>query len=438
MVIRARRTALGPAVGMMILLGTSLHSSAQSLSIGDFMDQLDRHPSYQQDSLQTMIRRAEWAEIRAERIPAFYVDANLHRNLIIPTTPVPAIAFDPSATEGAIIPLKFATRWSSKAGIQLEWDLFVPGTKAAERERVLSIEKSEVGADLNAQDLRREATLAYAAVVLASLQYESARRDSAVYAEILTVSKARTEAGREPSSTYLTARQEFERRQIRMHEAWAVLLEADMELRNYAVLPEKVWLTTDIDGIKSFIEKDMRRNHTIRSLELDRQIAEVREQGIRRGLWPSVRMNAYLGEQYYSNELKLDNGNEWFGNSFVNLALRIPLSAYISSRPSLRKVRLEYALASKKLEQEERRDRIKQQQLAVKIGAAAVKVERLGRIEQFARENVNKQEAAYRNGRLLLSDYNQSVAAYHQAQQDVWQAEYELIELLLERYDLEI
>src|SRR5690606_23885020 len=137
-----------------------------------------------------------YREVLTNRIPVFYVDANIQRNLIIPTTPVPAIAFDPTAPDGAIIPLKFATKWSSKAGIQLEWNLFDPKRKANEQEQKLNVEKALLQAKEHAQDWQRDAALAYASVVLATQQYELALQDSTTYAEILDVYRARYEAGR--------------------------------------------------------------------------------------------------------------------------------------------------------------------------------------------------------------------------------------------------
>src|SRR5690606_32176542 len=98
--------------------------------------------------------------------------------------------------EGAIIPLKFATRWLSKAGVQLEWNLFDPKRATNEKEQELNIRQAEIQTAQNARDWQRDATLAYASVVLATQQYELARQDSAAYADILRVSAARYEAGR--------------------------------------------------------------------------------------------------------------------------------------------------------------------------------------------------------------------------------------------------
>lgn len=269
-------------------------------------------------------------------------------------------------------------------------------------------------------------------MVLATQQYESARKDSAVYARIMEVSAARYRKGREPAATYRAAQQELERKQVKLREAWAVLVEAGLELRRYVNLSGATALTTGIDGIRDYLLTFHQDNYTIRSLEIDQQIATLQQEGLRRQLLPSFKLNAYWGEQYFDNQFRLTRGSAWYGNSYVNLVLRVPLSAYLTARPALRKAALRYSLTAKQLEEEQRIDHIHNQQREVKIRVAQQKVNALKRIADLGRKTSEEQEAAYRAGRLLLSDYHQSLAAYHQAQLDVWQAEYDLIGLLLD------
>lgn len=406
--------------------------AGQSLSISQLFDSLEHSPVYQQDILQTQIRRAELSELRTDRIPVVYIDANLQRNLIIPTTPVPAIAFNPDAAAGEIIPLKFATQWSSRAGVQLEWNLFDPKRSLDEKERALAIRQAEVQTAKNAQDWKRDATLAYASVVLASQQYDLARQDSASYAQILAVSMARHQAGRESTVAYQAAQQEFERKQLMLYEAWAVLLEADLELRKYVDLSSTASLSTDIDGIKNQVQSIQKQNYTLQSLAIDQQIVAIQRRSLRRQLLPSVTLNAYWGEQYFDNDFRIFRGESWFGNSFVNAALRIPLSTYLTSGPTLRKAALQAEITAQQLNEEQRLDDIQMRQQAVRIKAAIKKSEGLERIVELALQIKIDQEATFRAGRLLLSEYNETVAAHRQAQQELWQAQYDLITILME------
>jgi outer membrane protein TolC len=239
---------------IIILVIFPIFVQAQALSIEQLWNNVDQSLTHQQDLLRKEIKEQELKEIKSNRIPVFYIDANLQRNLIIPTTPVPAIAFDPNALDGAIIPLKFATKWSSKAGIQMEWSLFDPKRQLNEKQQSLEIQKAEIIRDQHKQDWKHDATLAYASVVLATQQYEMALKDSASYADILQISKARYEAGRLPSNQYLSAQQEYERKRITLYEAWSVLIDADLELRKYTNLENTQTLSSNIEAIKGFVE----------------------------------------------------------------------------------------------------------------------------------------------------------------------------------------
>lgn len=404
----------------------------QSLSIEALHERVSQSLRYQQDLIQTEMSRAALAEARANRIPVFYIDANLQRNLIIPTTPVPAIAFNPDAQDGEIIPLQFATRWSSRAGVQLEWQLFDPKRALDEKEQALSVREAEITTAQNAQDWKRDATLAYAAVVLATQQLALAQQDAAAYTQILEVSRERHAAGREPAAAYFAAEQEFERKQIQLHEAWAVLLEADLELRKYADLAHTQTLISSIDDIRNHAKVGKKQNYTLQSLALDQERTAEQYRGLRRQLLPSMTLNAYWGEQYFDNDFRIFHRESWFGNSFVNVALRVPISAYLTAQPTLRRISLQTNLTALEIGEEERLDSIHRAQQTVKSHAALQKVTRLKRIAELALQAKEAQEAAYLAGRLLLSEYNEAAAAYVRAQKDVWQAEYDLIAVLMD------
>ncbi|MFD2556229.1 TolC family protein [Sphingobacterium tabacisoli] len=407
--------------------------SAQSLSIEGLWQQMESGIAYRERALKVEVRKQELKEFQANRIPVFYIDANLQRNLIVPTTPVPAIAFDPNATDGAIIPLKFATKWSSKAGLQVEWDLFDPRRRLDEQQKSLEVKRAELDLHQQKIDWQRGATLAYAAVVLATEQYALAQQDSMAYLDILRVTQARYEEGREKSVNYLTAQQEFERKRIQLHEAWSVLLDADLELRRFTDLETTKVLSSNIQDIVAFVRKYDPENVALFALELDRKSYDLQYKALRSGLYPSLKANAYLGEQYFSNEFRLDRGKEWYGSSYVNLALRIPLSSLFTVQPTFRKLRAQSEIISLKLREETDSDRISSQQQQVKIAAAQSKLDRLKAVMHLAEQVKQEQEQTYAEGRLLLVDLNLSINQLNQAKRDVWQAGYDLIRALMQQ-----
>src|SRR5699024_7147351 len=97
------------------------------------------------DSLQIAVAKKKLSNQKWQKIPEIYANYNLRYNLIIPTTPVPAIAFNPAAKKGEIMPLRFSTDWISSGGINLNYDLFNPNkngkTKTAQQKVI--IQKTE-------------------------------------------------------------------------------------------------------------------------------------------------------------------------------------------------------------------------------------------------------------------------------------------------------
>lgn len=415
-----------------ILFASPFFGYGQSLSIQQLWENANQNILYQQNQIQTQITQQELLELKTNRIPVFYIDANLQRNLIIPTTPVPAIAFDPNAQEGAIIPLQFATKWSSKAGIQVEWNIFDPKRAVEEKQKVLEIEKSQIDQQFTLQNWKKDATLAYASIVFATEQYNLMQEDTKLYEDIVTISKERFEAGRETSSAYIAAQQELERQYVQLYEAWSVLQEADQELRKYSDLDSIRHLSSNFEEIIQRLQNLDNTNYDIQSLEVDKRISELQLSSVKKQLLPTLSFNGYLGEQYFSNELKLARKEEWFGNSFVSLALRIPLSGYFTTQPSIRKISLNAALLDKQIQELNRNEQIADNQQKLKITATEKKIEAYKRIEALVLQDKDEQQEAFQAGRILLSDYSQVMMNYKKAKMDVWQAQYDLLKLYVD------
>src|SRR5690554_2417334 len=124
-------------------------------------------------------------EARLRHLPDIYASGDLRRNLIIPSTPVPAHLFDPDASEGELMYLRFNTTWNATAGLNLSYDLFSPEkvNRVGEQRRQLKIDQyDEMIAE---KELREQIAIAYAACVIADEQLRSCRQDTTYYALLL-------------------------------------------------------------------------------------------------------------------------------------------------------------------------------------------------------------------------------------------------------------
>jgi len=414
-----------------LLATLPLSINAQTLSIQELWDKLNETNIARQNQLEVEISSQELAIEHLNKFPIVYGDINLQRNLITPTTPVPAIAFDPSAQEGAILPLKFATNWNAKAGIQAEWKFFDPSRKTTLQEKNIRLEKAQIEQKRSAQNIKRDATLAYTSIVLASLQHQAAVEDSILYEQILRTTKIRYEAGRETTEQLLNAQQEYERKKIQLYETWSILCESDLELQKYIETNTIEKLTTGIDDIKEAIKEYENINYDAQVNTLDLKLNENERQSFKRQLLPSLTFNAYYGAQFFNNKLHLSNSNNWFGNSYANVALRIPISTYLIQNPTLNKINSQQMLNQIKLDDANKLDEIQRNQRKQKILAAEQKVKSYQRIVDLSKENLEQKKIEFESGRILLSDYNLILNKYSSNQKELWQAQYDLITIFV-------
>jgi len=417
---------------IVILIISINNVSAQSLSITDLWNKIESSGNILEKKLNVEMQQEQIKVRKSDKLPVIYGDISLQRNLIIPTTPVPAIAFDPNAKEGAILPLKFSTQWNSKAGVQMEWDLFNPSRKTDHEEDKIILEKVKVEELKTRKDWKVNSTLAYASIVLATEQYKAALEDSILFSDIKNISKERFEAGRGESEEFILSQQELERKKIRLHETWAILQDANLELGRYYPLENIVMLSTNIDEILNQSEDIQIDNYDKELIKLDQQISIVQLNGIKRQLLPTLSFNAYLGSQFFSNEFNLIDKSNWYGYSYANLGLRIPISTYFSSTTALRKAKLNEIIFTKQVENQVLNDEIDSQQKLKKIGSAKQKIKGLNNILILSLQNKTEKLASYHAGRILLSDFNKANSDCIKAQQDIWQAKYDLLKIILE------
>lgn len=403
----------------------------QDLSVQDLIRKKEESIVLKQFGQKVLNQGYERNILRLDKLPVIYADANVQRNIIIPTTPVPAIAFDPSAKEGAILPLKFATKWNAKAGFQLEWQLFNPSTKSKLIDQQLKTEKEELTYAKEEVTWQKDAILAYAAVVLATEQYQIALTDSSNFAQILQTVQNRFQEGRVQNSEYITAQQELERKILLRKESWAVLQEANLELNSYSNLDEIQYLSSNLEDIEGFIKQQVFDSYEIQLLQTEKQITLNQNLDIRRQLLPSLTLNGFYGQQYFSNNLNLVAKDGWYGSSFINLAVRIPISAYFSQGVGFRKVALQEQLLEYQIREEEANELNDLKRKQVRVWNLKERILGLQKIEKLAialeQEKLHQLDA----GRILISDYQQVNSSVLKAKQDIWQAQYDLINELL-------
>lgn len=157
---------------------------------------LKNYSSIKQNALQTEIAKRQVEVEKWNRIPELFANFDLRRNLIVPTTPVPAIAFNPNASPGEIMPLRFATDWSASSGVNLNYNFFDPTSNGKVKEALQKEKIQQKDEAMNRLRHRYQIEEDYAACLIAQKQLELAIQDTVQHAQIVAIANTKVKEGR--------------------------------------------------------------------------------------------------------------------------------------------------------------------------------------------------------------------------------------------------
>lgn len=294
-------------------------------------------------------------ETRLQQLPDIYASSDLRRNLIIPSTPVPAHLFDPDASEGELMYLRFNTTWNASAGLNLSYDLFNPEKVNSVGEQKQQLKIQQYDEMISEKELREQIAIAYAECVIAEEQLRSCRQDTSYYALLLR------NAGDlyEKEQLSLVEKNEIQKA---YNESVANCLRAEkiaadtganlLFLAGAKVTPQTVaalQLEEDIPSLLAKVDQPASTTLTGKEIEVMKQnermsLAALRTRSAEWKYAPTLTLNGYLGTNYYNNELQLFNDRYWRGNSYLGLSLKIPISQSLSTAKEVSRLRLQQRL----------------------------------------------------------------------------------------------
>ena len=382
-----------------------------------------QHPVIAAGHIDERISREATAEARLKRIPLVYGDAKLQRNLIIPVTPVPANAFDPSAPEGELRPLRFTTRWTSNAGINGSFNLFNRQQKGAVQEAKIQEELARLENALSENEMAYEAGMAYLSALISAEQLRLALVDTLTQSQILTMSEEQFDEGRLLLSALNQARADRNNALNRLEEAGQIYADSkDQLLYALGYEPGEEVEIEFLDSLESLFEKyqsDIDAD-TLNSLAYDRfvqnqALVAAQIQTERAGYLPTLALNAYYGANYFDNSFNLLKSANWNGNSFVNVGLRLPISEGFERQRRISRLRLRQQ-ADGLLYQDERNKNLLDY-LAARREATRYEKNYARARENFllAGQNLQLAKEQFDSGRLLIGDL--SLANYNYQQE---------------------
>jgi len=334
----------------------------RNLSLNDALRySLQSSPTQRVRELKVEESRLKLNKTRTTRIPDVYFSGDLRRNLIIPSTPVPAFLLDPNAPEGENVYMRFNTDWNSSAGLNLSYNLFNPEKAGEISEHKQQLKIDEYDAQLSQKNLRADVAMAYAECLIAQVQLQSLIADTLFYDRSLQNSDdlyQKQKVTLVENNAAQAAFNESLSRYLQGENIEADAIAKLLYLIGQSVTEENIsslQLSEDIPALyETMISSGVQRDSERISLEEIRQneVVSLAENRIKFAKWeyaPTLSLTGFYGTNYYANELNLTTNEFWRGNSFIGLTLKVPVTQSLNTANELTQLRVRQQMETENL-----------------------------------------------------------------------------------------
>lgn len=321
---------------------------------------MDHSPVLNINKLKLQEASIQVDESKLQYVPDIYLSGDLRRNLIIPATPVPANVFDPSASEGELMYLKFNTKWNSSAGLNMKYDLFNPEkvNSVAKQQNQLRIQ--EYDTEMSEAELKEKVALAYADCIIAEEQVKLLKDDVVYFEELLDNANQLFKKEQISLSEKNDANRAYNESVSKFLEAEKIagdrkaellyLIGKDVTSENI----ESLFLEEDIPSLLEKVEQKKTSKNILNDLEVLRQqevtnLASLKVKSAQLKYAPTLSLNGYLGSNYYNNDFSLFNNNHWRGNSYIGLSVMLPISRSLNTTKEVSRLRLQQQMETENL-----------------------------------------------------------------------------------------
>lgn len=412
----------------------------QPISLEKALDYALTHsPSLSIQKLKQQQAELKLSQTKLDRLPNIYGSADLRHNIIVPYTPIPASIVNPNASADEMMYMKFSTPWTSAAGVNLSFDIFNPETAGLVSEQKQQLKISEYDRQLSENELKADLSQAYAECVIAQSQLQSIATDTAYYdsayknaqnlyarEKITLVEKNNAQSARNASvSRYLQAENILQNAKTNL----LLLMGADV---SEATL-NNLHLSEDVPALYEKIafsaensnsdESSFAGLNDLRSQELVQQAANR----VKFTSWkfaPTLSLTGFYGAGYYDHTLNLGNTSRWFGNSYLALSLRVPVSRLMSTSKELSQMRVMEQIERENLRDLRNRHARERMNEAARLETFRKEYELKAVNMALAKQNLIAAQAQFAKGYILETDLAAEQMKVSNATQDYLQAAY--------------
>lgn len=396
---------------------------------------LKNNPTMRISELEVDLARNNAEKSRQQRIPQLYGDFNIQRNLILPTTPVPAKAFDPSAGEDELIHLRFTTKWTANTGLNASIDLFNPEQAGSIQRASLEAGLSEADRRLTENQLIFEVGNAFYACMIADEQLRLAVTDTLTHRKILDMHERQFEKGRINRADLNLAKTELNNSRMLFSESQMIYDNAKDKLLVFLGVAPDQTVAIRLIGEAVFTETKEIAAHneandepvTLQRLRREQAINVLDNKVARRSFLPVVSLNGYYGANYFDNRFEIFKSGNWYGNSFINVGIRIPLSDHLLRNKELARLKIQEEIISENIKSAtlERQQTIQEAERDVRYNQSLYHARKENL--DMAEETTRIIQLQYDSGRLLLSDYYQQLYQFQKERAAYLESKYRLL-----------
>jgi len=347
-----------------LIYGQNLHSQndkawtgREPLSLEKALDYAFVHsPSLSAQRLKQQQAQQKLSQTKLDRLPNIYGSADLRHNLIIPYTPIPATIVNSGAPADETMYMRFSTPWTSGAGLNLSFDIFNPETAGLVLEQKQQLKITEYDQQLSENKLKANLSLAYAECVIAQSQLQSLAADTLYYrslydnAQNLYVREKITlvEKNNAQSAQNASVLRHLQAQNILQNAKTNLLLMMGAEISETTL--NNLYLAEDISTLyKKMISTTENSNDQALSFSglnnlRGQEMVSLAANRVKFTSWkfaPTLSLTGFYGAGYYNNKLNLSNTDRWFGNSYVVLSLKVPLSRLLNTSKELSQIRIQ-------------------------------------------------------------------------------------------------
>ena len=271
-------------------------------------------------------------QILAKNLPQVALAYDYLYNPIIRTNIVPVGQFSPIPTKESRA-IKFGTTYNQMAGLQVMQPIFDATIRSKIKDSQLQYRIKKDQVTTANEELIFEVAKTFVSILAKQEQLKISKFDTLRTASTLKIVGNKFSNGNISKMDFNKAKINHNNSIFAYKELISDLIIEKIYLAFLINLQAKTIDVVDVDNI--FTEQNLNvftQSNETKTLpkinELDSKILLVQQQMSAEKVkyLPKLALNGYLGADQFSNDLKPFQSNTWFGNSFVGLALRLPIT----------------------------------------------------------------------------------------------------------------